>query len=217
MIWFSEINGEDVIFYLIDREMPEHISFGKNTELNKIRYAGGHQTNQIIGTYNDDIEWSGVFYGTYNMNGKLVPAVVRSKEIEKLIGRPITVGFPSDGQWSGDQSKKYKVSEVNGGGEVGTYIIESFVRRVKNPLHIEYDIKLSFHERQKKIKPEETVNVQQKTDPQILHNTGKKAQTIAKKTNNPQITNKGKIAADNAVKVAQKTIPAQTRFARDIK
>ena len=64
MLWFTEIstsNGpQPIVFQFFVDELPENISFGKTTKLNKLEYFGGFKTNQIIGTFQKEVEWSGV-------------------------------------------------------------------------------------------------------------------------------------------------------------
>lgn len=164
MIWFTELTNQEIVFQFVDRELPEEIAFPKKTKLHKIEFPGGHQTNQIIGVYRGDLEWSGIFYGMYtDKTGRLITAKQRADQLESLIGRPIRVGFPVGGHGPIPGLHKFadKDSEYKGGYK-GVYIIEEFIPRVKNYLHIEYTIKLAPHERQEKIKPSETSDVRVK-------------------------------------------------------
>jgi hypothetical protein len=197
MIYFTEIGkkGQPILFQFYDRELPEEIPFPKQTVLNKIKYPGGHQTNQIIGTYRGELEWTGMFYGNLVVDGKIINAKQRADAIEELMGRPLRVGFPVGGQTNGKvpgqvPSNQLAKTDKDFSGYVGIYIIEEFVPTIRNYLNIEYRIKLVPHERQEKIKPEKTTNTRVKLISGNLNlsglsgpakKAGKKTQAHAKK------------------------------------
>lgn len=192
MIWIREYGTKDdapAAFQFYEKELPEDISFGKKTLLNKIQYPGGHISNQIIGVYDNEVEWSGVFYGTYFENGTSITAKARADKLMTLMGRPVRVGFPVPG--------------LENAGFKGVFIIEEFVPKIKNYLHVEYTIKLVPHQRQEKIKPEETTNVRLSPSPQ---NIGLKAQQVsdnAGKSKNNTV-NKAKEQVDKAKDIADR-------------
>lgn len=192
MIWIREYAAKEsdpALFEFYDKELPEDIPFGKKTMLNKIQYPGGHISNQIIGVYDNEVEWTGVFYGTYFENGKSITAKARADQLSSLLGRPLKIGFPVPG--------------LDSGGFKGVFIIEEFVPRIKNYLHVEYTIKLVPHQRQEKIKPEETTNVRISPNPQ---NISAKADNVAKKAGDSKNSaiNKAKGQADKSKSIADK-------------
>jgi hypothetical protein len=125
MIWFTEIGNTSgplpIIFQFFPHELPEEISFGKTTVLRKLRYFGGFHTNQIIGTYPKELEWSGHFFGNNNIGGKMFSAKERYEQLEGLMGRPLRVGFPQPGMelrgipGEGPYSGNLNDSDFNGG------------------------------------------------------------------------------------------------------
>lgn len=170
MIYFTEINndstgtqkeGETIVWQFYLKELPESITFPHQTKLAKIEYNGGFTTNQIIGVYNREIEWSGTFFGTYtDQVGHRYSAKERAQELKGFMGRPIRVGFgiPTQGDsyiagespvanWDIGKSSKGKE------GIVGTYIIEDYDMTIVNYSDVDYRIKLVPHTRQEKIKP----------------------------------------------------------------
>jgi hypothetical protein len=170
MIYFTEIlndsagdqkNGETIAWQFFLKELPESITFPYQTKLAKIEYNGGFTTNQIIGIYNREIEWSGTFFGTYtDQTGKRYSAKDRAEELKEFMGRPIRVGFgiPTQGDsyiagespvTNTDLGKTSKGKE----GIVGVYIIEEYDITIVNYSDVDYRIKLAPHTRQEKIKP----------------------------------------------------------------
>jgi hypothetical protein len=178
MIWFTEIatsNGpQKIVFQFFLDEIPEEISFGKMSKLNKLEYHGGFKTNQIIGTYPKEVEWSGTFEGTKTMpGGKQVSAKIRYDALESLVGRPLRVGFPSAGMaggpFPGEGEFPDNLTDADFiGGIKGVYIIEELVPTVKNYWHIDYKIRLVPHQRQEKIRPTETRQVLVEPRPELI-------------------------------------------------
>lgn len=169
MIWFTEIGNssgpQDIIFQFFPDELPEMISFGKSTVLKKLKYFGGFHTNQIIGTYPKEVEISGRFFGYKNIAGKSYNAQERYLKLESLMGRPLRVGFPQAGMekvvapGTGPTSEGLKDADFDGGFK-GVYIIEECVPKSADYLDVEYTIKLVPHQRQEKVRPTETTQVQ---------------------------------------------------------
>lgn len=167
MIYFTEItssNGTDpekIVWQFYLKELPESITFPHQTKLAKIEYNGGFISNQIIGIYNREIEWSGTFFGTYTDDkGKRYSAKERAFELQKFMGRPIRVGFgiPTQGDSfvAGESPvSNWEIGKSDQGKEgiVGTYIIEDYDITVVNYSDVDYRIKLAPHTRQEKIKP----------------------------------------------------------------
>ena len=60
---FTTFDGKYNLFVFNEHEYPESLPLNYTTKLNEIQYPESHKTNQIIGTYIDDIEWSGTFKG----------------------------------------------------------------------------------------------------------------------------------------------------------
>lgn len=135
--YIEDSQGNKFVFR--QRELPAEIPFPLETKLNKIEYPGGHRTNQVIGTYWKEVQWTGLFYGTYD--GKT--AWHRLLELQDFLGKVVTVYYPVPG-FSGWKQE---------------YIIESLEPKVRNYLNIEYTIRFVPHERQEKIIPKETVKV----------------------------------------------------------
>lgn len=198
MIWFTEIGSKDVIFQLLDRELPEEIAFPVEAVLNKIKYPGGHQSNQTIGVYRGEIEWSGTFFGTYrNAAGQLESAKQRADALQNLVGRPLRIGFPVPGHEKrgipGLTTNYTLTDEEFKGGFKGVYIIESFVPKIKNYLNIDYTIRLVPHERQEKIKPTKTSDVRVKV---VTTNLSAGIVGVAKGEGKKKPLTKAKEAAD---------------------
>jgi hypothetical protein len=160
-IWFTEFDGTEIIFQFYDKELPEAIPRPMSTKTNHIEYAGGHQTNQIIGVYRGNIEWQGQFFGSYIKDGKTITAADRVKEFQTLLGRPLRVGFHARSQEKDGSApgRSNKDSNNYSGGFEGTYIIKDFVPTQFNYFHVDFTILLQPHDRQEKIKPRATVSV----------------------------------------------------------
>jgi len=184
MLWFTEIstsNGpQPIVFQFFVDELPENISFGKTTKLNKLEYFGGFKTNQIIGTFQKEVEWSGVFSGTKTLPGnKQVSAKVRYDALESLMGRPLRVGFPSAGMaggpFPGEGEYPEGLTDADFvGGIKGVYVIEELTPTIENYWHVEYKIRLVPHQRQEKIRPTETRQVLPEPKPEVIQQTNQR-------------------------------------------
>lgn len=182
MIYFTKITSadgrgpEEVIFQFYPRELPETIPFGFKTKVNHIEYPGGFVTNQIIGIYQDPIEWEGTFFGTYkDADGKVITAKERAFKIKELLGMPIRCVFAVPTQESkaipgfGEETNvgKKDTGENSAGIKNGVsyvYIIEEYEMKVSNYTDVDYRIKLTPHQRQEKIKPKEVTVAAIKVD-----------------------------------------------------
>lgn len=209
MIWFTEIGSKDVIFQLLDRELPEEIEFPTEAVLNKIRYPGGHQSNQTIGIYRGEVEWSGTFFGTYrNAAGQLENAKQRAEALKSLVGRPLRVGFPVPGHETkgipGLTTHYTLTDEEFTGGFKGVYIVEKVIEKVKNYLHVDYTIHLVPHERQEKIKPTKTNDVRVKV---VTTNLTSGISGVAKNEGPKKPLDKAKAAADANAKAVEAAAP----------
>lgn len=176
MIYFTEITKEAakaIEFQFYPKELPENISIKRRTKLNKIEYNGGVITNQIIGIYQEPIEWEGCFFGTYNEGSKLISAKQRADELKKLQGRPIRCvfavpsgehkipGITSAGMTGNNEEPKPT-------GDSGVYIIEELDFTIHNHADIDYRIKLAPHVSQKKIKPKDITVQAIKIQPDVV-------------------------------------------------
>lgn len=202
MLWITELSDTNIIFQFYERELPEFISIGKRTKVNHIEYPGGFQTNQIIGVYDKGVEWSGLFYGTYKIDGKLVTAKDRADEIKKLMGRPLRFGFPVPGMNSkGDVPGRTTVSSKSSddyiGGDTGVYIIEEFDPEVKDYFNVEYKIKLIPHQSIHQVKPEQTTSVKITIDYNSIGAAVEAVKKAVAQTKHP-VARKGHTAATSA-------------------
>ena len=204
MIYFTEITktaAKMIEFQFYPKELPENISIKRRTKLHKIEYTGGVITNQIIGIYQEPIEWEGCFFGTYNEGGKLISAKQRADELKKLQGRPIRCVFavPSGehkipGITSAGMAKNNE--EPKQSGDSGVYIIEELDFTIHNHADIDYRIKLAPHVSQKKIKPKDITVQAIKIQPDVVKQSSKEVSSA--KPTSPS----GKGAADGAAKEA---------------
>lgn len=227
MIYFTEVTqadgrgAEKVIFQFYPRELPEVIPFGFKTKVNHIEYPGGFVTNQIIGVYQDTIEWEGTFYGVYkDEKGRIITAKERAFKIKELLGRPIRCVFavpnaevksiPGYGEQSNVgalDSGENSASIKNGVSYV--YIIEEYTMSVSNYTDVNYKIKLTPHQRQEKIKPKDVTVAQVKVNMQEASNAGKRIARNNKPIAKPPVQNaatQGKSSeqvANNAQKSAE--------------
>lgn len=200
MIWITELTDTNIVFQFYERELPEHIPNGRKTKINHIEYPGGFQTNQIIGVYEKPIDWSGLFYGTYKINGVVVTAKGRAEEFKKLVGRPLRFGFPvpgmnKDNEIPGRTEVTSKSSDDYVAGDTGVYIIEDFEIEVKNYFHVEYKIKLIPHQKMEKVKPELTQSVKIKVDFNNVGTASANVKKAAGKSSHQAIRNANKPAA----------------------
>lgn len=210
MIYFTEITkpagGEETIaFQFYAKELPETIPIMYKTRINHIEYNGGFVTNQIIGTFQEPIEWEGCFFGKYKIAGKDISAKERAMEIYKFMGRPIRVGFPppSSNEYGAQGFQKENnigKSDKSIGGDVGMYIIEEYEMRVNNYMDIDYRIRLIPHMRQEKIKPIEADVIVVKVEQEVVKNAGRNAaSSVPKGSKNRKLKN----AATSAIKSDQ--------------
>lgn len=209
MIYFTEItksNGsgpEDVAFQFYPKELPELIPHMYTTKINRIEYNGGFITNQIIGTFQEPIEWEGCFFGKYSINGQVMSAKDRAQEIKKFMGRPIRVGFPPPND---DLSMNLGSDDSKLQGDKGVYIIEEYETRVRNYIDVDYRIKLVPHMRQEKIKPLESDVIIVKVEPEKINTAAARAIDAGSRTGKKPLAR----AADAAANSAQ--INAETPF-----
>lgn len=210
MIYFTEItqaagkNAEVVQFQFYPKELPEMIPHMYTTKINRIEYNGGFITNQIIGTFQEPIEWEGCFFGKYEDAGKLKTAKERAEEIKKFMGRPIRVGFPPG---SDDLTRNVGTSDAKLQGDKGIYIIEEYEIKVRNYIDVDYRIKLVPHMRQEKIKPLDADVIVVKVEPEVIMNAAKNVARAATGSNKPSI----KGAANATVKYSGPGEPLNVR------
>jgi len=138
---FTDWENKD-LFIFNEHEYPEKLPKNIEVKLNKIRYPDGHHTNQIIGRYPGEIEWSGKFFGTYLNGNDFISALERSDEIEKLLEKVIKVNYDI----GGEIGKRYAV------------VIEQYKRDIINLNEVDYTILLVPHETQTRIKPTKAVD-----------------------------------------------------------
>jgi hypothetical protein len=219
MIYFTEIKndktgggtvGEEIVWQFFLKELPESITFPHQTKLAKIEYNGGFITNQIIGIYNREIEWSGTFFGTYiDEKGSRYSAKVRSDNLKKFMGRPIRVGFEMPGQGDAyvpgespmDNTELGKISQGKG-GDVGVYIIEEYDITIVNHSDVDYRIKLAPHIRQEKIKPTSLEVIPIKLNIEAVKQAGQRVRSAAPKATTKPPFAKAVQKGQNAVKLA---------------
>jgi hypothetical protein len=230
MIYFTEIDKDKnkILFQFFDRELPEGIAPGKETAMKKVKYPGGFQTNQIIGVYQKEIEFGGLFYGTYKVNGETLTAKDRADFIlgegrykgQGLMGRPLRVGFPVPGHSpKGNlpgETPTLDITDEGYGGFVGEYVIEDFTPVVKSYFEVEYSIRLVPHQRQEKIRPTETTSVKITVNVNNAKAAGTRLQTKAKATKHPSLKKAGK-AGKAATTTAAKAEPEKIQFEKDYK
>lgn len=202
MIYFTEITkadgtgAENIAFQFFAKELPESIPLMYTTKINRIEYNGGFITNQIIGTFQQPIEWEGCFFGKYtDKNGQVITAKDRAEEIRKFMGRPIRVGFPPPND---DLSQPKDDGNIS--GTKGVYIIEEYDMNVRNYVDIDYRIKLVPHMRQEKIRPLESDVIIVNVEPERISTAAGNANKAAGGTKKPALL-KGKKAADDSANV----------------
>lgn len=216
MIYFTEITksagtGEEKIaFQFLPKELPEVIPHMYSTKINRIEYNGGFITNQIIGTFQEAIEWEGCFFGKYDIGGRSLSAKERAQEVKKFMGRPIRVGFAP-----AFDSFEYKVGQPdsNLSGDKGVYIIEEYEMRVRNFVDVDYKIKLLPHMRQEKIKPMDSDVVIVKVNEEVINSSAAKAIAAASNSKNATIANTAKTSAGSWQ--GQKLTPYNVKEVRD--
>lgn len=159
MIYIVDIknNPNKVAFMFQQKELPESISINSRTKLNTIEYNGGIITNQIIGVYDQPIEWEGCFFGTYKDDRY---AKQRADELKPLLGRPLKFVFAVP---TSDSNPIPENSLPKTSGHEGVYIIEEYNVKINNYADVDYSIKLVPHVSQSQAKPKaveiETIKV----------------------------------------------------------
>lgn len=206
MIYFTEItqaagkNAEVIQFQFYPKELPDMIPHMYTTKINRIEYNGGFITNQIIGTFQEPIEWEGCFFGKYDDGGKIKTAKERAEEVRKFMGRPIRVGFPPAND---DLSRGIGQSDAKMQGDKGIYIIEEYEIKVRNYIDVDYRIKLVPHMRQEKIKPLDADVIVVKVEPEVIANAANNVKRAAAGSNKASI----KGAAKPVTKLQGPSIP----------
>lgn len=149
MIYIVDIknNPDKVAFMFQQKELPESISINSRTKLNTIEYNGGIITNQIIGVYDQPVEWEGCFFGTYADERY---AKQRSDELKAFLGRPLKFVFavPTSASNSIPENSLPKTA-----GHEGIYIIEEYNVKINNYADVDYSIKLVPHISQSQAQP----------------------------------------------------------------
>lgn len=218
MIYFTEItkaNGagpENIAFQFFPKELPELIPLMYSTKINRIEYNGGFITNQIIGTFQEPIEWQGCFFGKYtDKNGEVISAKQRAEEIKKFMGRPIRVGFPPP-----NDDLSLPKDDSNLGGTRGVYIIEEYEISVKNYIDIDYRIKLVPHMRQEKIRPLESDVIIVNVEPEKINTAAARAVKASSKSTKPALNKGGNAAASSAQLIVPEPMNAKEYRRLDI-
>ena len=196
MFYIVDIKNDPnkVAFMFQQKELPESISINSRTKLNTIEYNGGIITNQIIGVYDQPIEWEGCFFGTYP---KEQYAKQRADELKLFLGRPLKVVFavPTDNFNDIPENSLPKTA-----GHEGVYIIEEYNVKINNYADVDYSIKLVPHVSQSQAQPKaievETIKI-------LEDNVYSSADKVNKsKAKNKQAT-EAKNAANNSKKIAE--------------
>ena len=194
MIYIVDIknNPNRVAFIFQQKELPESISINSRTKLNTIEYNGGIITNQIIGIYEQPIEWEGCFFGTYPNNQY---AKQRADEIKTFLGRPLKFVFavPTSNSNPIPENSLPKTA-----GHEGVYIIEEYDVKINNYADVDYRIKVVPHVSQSQAKPKaieiEAIKVSEETISASANNItksdaknpqAKDAKTAAANSKNP--------------------------------
>ena len=173
MIYIVDIknNPNRVAFIFQQKELPESISINSRTKLNTIEYNGGIITNQIIGIYEQPIEWEGCFFGTYPNNQY---AKQRADEIKTFLGRPLKFVFavPTSNSNPIPENSLPKTA-----GHEGVYIIEEYDVKINNYADVDYRIKVVPHVSQSQAKPKaieiEVIKVSEETISASANNIAK--------------------------------------------
>lgn len=225
MIYFSEITdasgkaAEKILFQFYPRELPESIPIGFKTKVNHIEYNGGFTTNQIIGIYEEPIEWEGCFYGTYAIDEtKNETAKDRAFKLKNLLGKPLRCVFavPTSSTSKsnpGFDSKTHDGKEDSGlrNGYAHVYIIEQLDLKVSNYTDVDYKIRLIPHQRQEKIKPKDVEIAAIKID-------FESAQSASTRINKKPINKEAAKASAGSSNTSEKAKPGiQQRFREGLK
>lgn len=180
------------------KELPESISINSRTKLNTIEYNGGIITNQIIGVYDQPVEWEGCFFGTYSDNRY---AKQRSDELKAFLGRPLKFVFAVPTSVSNPIPEN---SLPETAGHQGVYIIEEYNVKINNYADVDYSIRLVPHISQSQAQPKaieiETIKI---LDDNVYGSANNVANSAAK---NKEATS-AKQAAKGSVNTAEKMKP----------
>jgi hypothetical protein len=200
MIFLVDIKNDPnrVAFMFQQKELPENISINSRTKLNTIEYNGGIITNQLIGVYDQPIEWEGCFFGSYPNNQY---AKDRADEIKSFLGRPVkfTFAVPTSNSVEIPENSVPKTS-----GHTGIYYIEEYDVTINNYADVNYRIKLVPHVSQSQAKPKE---IEVQTIKILEENVYSSTNAILKaKPKNPQ-AGAAKQAAAKSAKTTNKVKP----------
>lgn len=163
MIFIVDIKNDPkkIAFIFQQKELPESIGINSRTKLNTVEYNGGIITNQIIGIYQQPIEWEGCFFGSYPNNQY---AKERADELKLFLGRPLKFIFATPTSNS-NQIPENSLPKTS--GDEGVYIIEEYDIKINNYADVDYRIKLIPHVSQSQAKPKEieiqTVKISEET------------------------------------------------------
>ena len=181
MIKITDANDDKQSFTFLTREYPEEIKFDKKATINHIEYAGGFQTNQLIGVYNQPLDWSGLFYGTYNGEKGTILANHKANTLHGFVGKVVNIEI--------NEHKKM-------------YLVESVELKVKNPTNVEYSIKLVPHQTMEKIKIDANSTMRVEFKPEDISNAAANAGKKGGKLNSKDAKKKVK---DANKEIAKKT------------
>lgn len=160
-IIFKDPKTRDVLFEFLEKDKPEEFPYSYESTINEIKYPRGLQTNQIMGTYFQPIEFSGKFKGVYNISGTVMTAFQRLQFLTNLMEKRIEIIIPG--------------KDNEGRVGPGEFIIKSVKGGIVGAYEANYTITLVPHQEQPKL---DTIRVQKidiKTD-----DTLKKINKVAK-------------------------------------
>lgn len=155
MIYFTKVDDDTVLFQFYPKELPESVEMNYTTRVNHIEYNGGIVTNQIIGIFQEPVEFEGCFFGSYRENGSSVSAKDRAERLKSLMGIPLRCVFavPDDNSVNFTSIQGLRDSNYKYKGDKMICIIEEFQITVVNHSEVDYRIKLTPHMNQKKVTP----------------------------------------------------------------
>jgi hypothetical protein len=155
MIYFTKVDDDTILFQFHPKELPDSVGISYRTKTNYIEYNGGVMTNQIIGIFQEPVEFEGCFFGSYRINGSNLSAKERAEKLKSLMGIPLKCVFavpdgnsPAFSPIEGKKEGNFKFK-----GDKMICIIEQFEIKVINHSEVDYSIKLTPHMNQKKITP----------------------------------------------------------------
>lgn len=190
---FMDLDSKIDLFVFHEHEYPESLPWNKVTKLNKIKYPESHWTNQIIGTYLDEMEFNGTFFGSYFDGTDNKSAKERSDEIEKLLGKVVTIHYAIGGF----------------AGYKATVIIEEYKRNIKNYYEVDYSLKLVPHEPQTRVVPTKALDI---SIPSIF---SRATNAMNRARNTIKSVKQTTSAAKKVVKVEDKTSKAAVKPTRN--